>query len=256
MNNPFQQSPPDDATQRIHALARDLAYGALYGDWGTQLTFDEDHNWKDDPRLRDAGEFTYNQHKFRVKWPLHFAPSLKLLISFSYLEREGESGVKGTSLPLETDYVLTPKAFALLEKPSTPPSVFISYKQDQSSALALLIEARLKLKDSNIHVFIDKLLEPGDQWEQRLEENVRQSREFICLIGPETLKSETVLKEINWAIETGCRIIPICHSGYKPDKSPPQIFHNNQAIIINPESAEEYELAMIKLLNSLGYSTV
>ena len=31
---------------------------------------------------------------------------------------------------------------------------------------------------------------------------------------------------------------------------------DKQAIIIKQESAEEYELAMMKLLNTLGYSTI
>jgi len=138
---------------------------------------------------------------------------------------------------------------------SSPPSVFISYKQDQSSALALLIEARLKLQDSNINVFIDKLLQPGDDWEQRLEETVRQSRYFICLVGKNTLESETVQKEIQWAHDAGCIIISICHNSYTIDGNLPIELKGKQAIIIAQESAKHYESAISDLLNGLGYST-
>lgn len=171
-------------------------------------------------------------------------------------------------------YLLSPKAFALLNRPATPAKVFISYKRDESSALGLLIESRLKLVDSSIGVFIDKLLEPGDKWHERLEEKVRQSRYFVCLLAPKSLGSKYVRNEIEWALDesekSGTIIIPICHNGYSLGSELHKDLRQdageinalikklsvNNAIPINPESAEEYELAMIKLLSKLGYSNI
>jgi hypothetical protein len=121
----------------------------------------------------------------------------------------------------------------------------------------LCVEASLKLKDQNINVFIDKLLNPGEGWEKQLEEAVRQSRYFICLIGPNTLDSVVVRREIAWAHESSERVvIPLWHNGYKRDQRYDELFGDIQAIPIHNESAEAYELAIIKLLNRLEYSTI
>ncbi|MGQ9887991.1 MAG: toll/interleukin-1 receptor domain-containing protein [Aggregatilineales bacterium] len=98
------------------------------------------------------------------------------------------------------NHVLTLRAFDLLRTPVTPPTIFISYRRNTSSALSLLIEARLKLVDRNINVFIDKLLEPGDEWHAELEARVRQSRYFVCLLAPKSLESKFVPNEITWAL--------------------------------------------------------
>jgi hypothetical protein len=247
-DNPLQQPPPDDPIQRIHALARDLAYGAIRGMWGVSTIVTPEgqgEDWLAKESITEEGQLrSYLTNKWNRVHPLS-----TYLLSFGYfaiLERQQYSTV----------YLLTEKAFALLDQPATPPSVFISYKQVQSSALGLLVESRIKHANSNANVFIDKLLEPGDKWEERLEETVRQSRYFIYLLGPNTLESETVRKEIQWARESDCILIPICHGGYTPDNQYKDLFNDVQAIIISPESAEEYELAMIKLLNTLGYSTL
>ena len=255
MENPLNLPAPIDPVQRIHDFARDIAYGAVNGIWSSKLLIRRSEgkewwrNW--DSKI----EYTNNEKievfdKFRKeKWNSE-NPSAELLISFEYVTiRE----VKGHG---SYDCQLTPKAFThYLEKPFSPPSVFISYKQDQSSALALLIEARLKLQDTNINVFIDKLLQAGDDWEQRLENTVRGSRFFVVLISKETLASATIQKEIKWAYDAGCTIIAICHNSYKIDVDFPTELKGKQAIMIERESAKHYESAISDLLNGMGYST-
>ena len=51
--------------------------------------------------------------------------------------------------------------------------------------------------------------------------------------------------------------IPICHNGYTPpDELYTKYFRDNKAIVIkHPESAEEYEINMTRLLIRLGYPT-
>ncbi len=242
MENPLKLPAPSDPIERVHALARDLAYGAIWEQWESILYVEEN-------QLKLGDWFNNQKHSdhlkrwMNIKWE-NFPPSLNLLLSFGYIVRNSEDS-----------FVLTQKAFDLLEQPVTPPSVFISYKQDLSSALALLIEARLRLVDPNISIFIDKLLQPGDDWEKRLEESVKNSRYFICLVSSESLLSSAVQNEIQWAHEANCTMIAVCHNGYKIDAQYPPQLKGKQAVIIKNMSAKNYESAISDILNAMGYST-
>jgi hypothetical protein len=242
---PYRQEKPSDPIARVQTLALDLAYGASEGHWEPIIYIDEE--WmKKDYWYRHP---KYNQNLknlIRQFWQ-NFPPSPNLLLSFGYIQH-----IDGIS------FALTQKAFALLEKPATPPSVFISYKQTESSALALLIESRIKNVDENVSIFIDKNIESGESINSRIEEALEQSRFFICLLGSNTLANSPAVKtEIALAKENpDCVIIPICHNSYIPDDIYKQHFDDKNAIIINPESAEEYEINMTKLLIRLGYSTI
>jgi len=253
MDNPLELPIPNDPIERIHAFARDLAYGAIHELWSPTFTVmfsTENDMWRSNIKRGESGEIPpdhFGQY-IAQKWQRK-PPSPNFLVSFDYLFTQNHGNG-------QSQYLLTSKAFALLDKPLTPPSTFISYRQDQSSALGLLIEARLKIADSNAHIFIDKLLVPGDDWEKRLQDTIHQSRYFVCLLGAETLaRSKMVYQEIQWAADAGCTMIAVCHGGYTIDALCPPELSRKQAIIIRQESAEEYELAMIKLLDSLGYST-
>ena len=248
MENLLELPAPKHLIERVETLARDIAYGIDIGYWGPKIgvmTSSNGEDWANWTSLQDGMQ---NFSKYlKDKWS-NAQPSADLMLMFGYFT---VFEVK----QYQVDYLLSSNAFLLLQKPTTPPSIFISYKQDQSSALALLIEARLKLQDSNINIFIDKLLQPGDDWEQRLEQTVRQSRYFISLIGQGTLESETIQKELKWASAAGCIIIAICHNAYKIDASFPTELQGKQAIIIPQESAKHYESAISDLLNGMGYST-
>ncbi len=253
MDNPLKLPAPKEVIQQIHTLARDLAYGVITGLWSAKFYVmpaigRNGEDWLGDDVIFE--DDTDSLSRYLVdKWN-DTPPRAYLMRSFEYftISEVRDSG--------QINYLLTQKAFDLLQQPATLPSVFISYRQDQSSALGLLIEARLKIADSNAHIFIDKLLIPGDDWEKRLQDTIRQSRYFVCLLGAETLaRSKMVYQEIQWAADAGCTMIAVCHGGYTIDALCPPELSRKQAIIIRQESAEEYELAMIKLLNSLGYST-
>lgn len=255
MENPHELPAPTDPIERVHAFARDLAYGVAQGWWtskfilqtlndlrGYESFFPDDHSDKD--------QFDDLTNK---KWASG-QPSEYLLISFGYLiplEEIRHVGVK-KSVRQET-YLITEKAMRLLEKPSTPPSVFISYKRDQSSPLALLVEARLRLV-GNPNPFVDKNIVAGDGWHGRLKDTIQQSKYFVCLIGKETLKSEWVQKEIAWAAEAGCTLISIWHGCEMGDDCPAAL-RERHAITVTGESAREYETAISELLNALGYAT-
>ncbi len=248
MDDPLAQPAPENPIERIHTLARDLAYGAIQGFWTSKifvligapvepLTWLSGHGGSDQ-RLIDYLSTKWNDQQ----------PSADLLVSFGYLNEVGERE-SGTTI-----YILTDKAFALLERPTTPPSVFISYRRNQSSALGLLVVARLRAVGVE-NPFIDMNIDPGDEWHALLEKTVRQSRYFVALIGPGTLDSPYVRREIEWALNSeGTHIIPIWHNGYAGEGQNLEALSSKNAIRIKEESAEDYELAMIKLVNRLGYT--
>jgi hypothetical protein len=237
MEDPLEQRAPEEPLKRVVEFARDLAYGVAQGYWISDI------NWLEllDPELSDHAR-RYMAHLWK-KWRTDFPPR-SLMLSFGYFDE----------VAIPSIYRLTEKAFSRLERPTAPPSVFIAYRRNISSALALLVEARLKLV-GNPNPFIDKNLVAGDEWEERLRERISQSRYFVCLIGKTTLESIQVMQEIAWATEFDCRIISVWHDGLKMDENTPEILRERHAIFVKEESALEYETAINQLLNSMGYAT-
>ena len=232
------------ALQRAIEFARDLAQGVADGKWSTQYlvsTTNQGTEWYLFARDQEAEEALLSG-----KWQDDL-PSDELLMTLGYISfyRRTDSG--------DLNYLLTEKALALLEQPAAPPSIFISYKRDQSSAFALLIEARLRLS-GNPNPFVDKNLTPGDEWHGKLESTIQRCEYFVSLIGAHTLESAMVIKEIQWAERAGCKIISIWH-GCSIDASAPEVLRTHHAIQVTGESALEYETAVNQLLNALGYHT-
>lgn len=278
MENPLELPVPSNPIQRIHDFARDIAYGSIQGYWPSEISVDQNGNWIIIETFRKKVGLFPDEETFLKKWyPKNLAyavaPSFSLLLSFGYLEKIGERGEKVIQLNrhtgdfsskkitpprFELDYILTSQAFARLDRPATAPSVFISYKQDQSSALALLVESRLKVVDSNISIFIDKNIQPSEDLNVQIATALDNCQHFVCLLGPITLQdSKAVRDEIEIAMKNGLKIVPICHNGYTVDDLYRNLLNNTKAIVIKPpESAEEYEIAMTRLLISLGYPTV
>lgn len=261
MYNPLEDSVPDDPIQCVHALARDLAYGAVHGYWPSELTVDEDIiGLVGTPPQRQVVKETWYDPvgKARLglvekKWGYKndsLLPSHHILISFMYIEIVKEGGFGRTCR-------LTSKAFALLEQSLA--RVFISYRRDQSSLLALLVLARLKA--IGINPFFDiQDIGPGDKWHAHIREQIEQSDHLICLIGPNTLESEWVRKEITWGIEKGCLCIPIWHDGFTAShleetlKTYPELNELGEAnpIEIKGDRVEDYNNAMTTLVNFFG----
>jgi hypothetical protein len=241
--NPLNEIPPVDPIQRIHDFARDLAYGVAKGLWSTRFNMRIEGTATNVLLWEIQAEDYRDVEQLYSKWdrPL---PSPHTLLSFGYLQLLGTS---------RSQYVLTEKAFHLLNLPDSPPTVFISYKRNQSSALALLVESRLK-NAGNPNPFVDKNLVAGDEWHGELEKRIRASKYFICLVGTLTLESEMVHKEIAWAVDARCTIISMWH-GCKVNDGCPEALRTRHVIEVTGESALEYENAIIQLLNSMGYST-
>jgi hypothetical protein len=244
MQNPLEVPPPDDLVERIHILARDLAWGAVNKMWGVVISVTP-HGvfW--------IGYSSENREKIEAylehKWQGN-PPSPDFLIAFGYLAFKNEANYG-------TDYLLTEKAFQLLEKPVAT-KVFISYNRAESSAFALLILARLKAV--GIDAFLDLTgLTPGEDWRLRLENEVKTREHFICLIGPQTLASPYARDEIAWAMQSDRHTIPIWHNGFRlntDDASALGNFLNKNAIVVENENAKAYNNAVIELLNYFGFT--
>ena len=186
--------------------------------------------------------------------------AFQLMVTLGYLD-EIRSGNKSQG----AQYRLTQRAFDLLERPATTQRVFISYRRQTSSALALLVEARLKLADPTLDVFIDKDIPVGKDWAQELRERVEASDYFVLLISAETLDSVYVRDEIAWAVSAGVRLISILHPAVDLatlGADDPAVragvdqLDDLQLIRIDSASAAHLDAAIRLLLNTLGYSTL
>ena len=139
-----------------------------------------------------------------------------------------------------------------------PYNVFISYRRLDSSALSLLVLARLK--DHDLVPFVDMSLEAGGKWHNDLEERIKGCDYFIILLGMDTLSSPMTVKEIQWAIQYGRTIIPVWHSGFdlederwaEIDQKVKDSIQQTNAIRVTDESASGYNTAIVELLNRFG----
>jgi hypothetical protein len=249
MDNPHTLKPPTNPIERIHAFARDLAYGAIMKEWGSEIRM---------YLAEDGASFIGQDGGDKLtaliteKWEKQY-PGIDLLQTFGYLRLTTDQGRAAY-------YALTQKAFELLEKPATPPTVFISYGRKQSSAFGLLIEARLSA--IGVKAFIDRSIDPGADWHHHLKTSVEGSDYVVALLAPGTLTSPYVREEIQWAVESKKNSIAIWHGGFKFDPAEvpnipewlDEFVTGKHAIRVQEESAEGYHNATEKLLNRLGYS--
>ena len=221
---------------RIHEYATDLAIGYDEDYWSSELALNFTNEYKTTRNPDDYDIF------IRSKWEGNL-PSIQSVVSMGYLRK-----VQGDT------YTLTDKGIRLADAPAIPPNVFISYKRSESSAFALLLEARITY-ETNATPFLDQSIEPGDDWHPRLEEKVEACEAFVCVIGPSTLDSPYVRNEIRWAqnSEKNSLILPVWHNGY--DGSPESnVLKDKQAVIVESENAKNYDSAVNEVLNRLGYS--
>ncbi|MEP7285925.1 MAG: toll/interleukin-1 receptor domain-containing protein, partial [Chloroflexota bacterium] len=179
-----------------------------------------------------------------TKWPSGGSPTCEMMQTFGYFLHDTDGS-----------YLITQKAFALLERPVTLPTVFISYSRKTSSAFGLLIECRLQI--AGIKAFIDRSIDPGDAWHAQLEDKIRHSTCVVSLLAPETLNSNYVQKEIQWALDQNIMLIPIWHGTFDGSNIPAalELLGSKNAIRVKEESAEAYHEAVEKLINRLGFVT-
>lgn len=140
MDNPHELPRPDDPIAQVHAFALDLAWGATQGMWssGFRIARRASGTGRGEASGKEvwrtlSNNFIYEanlESYLRAKWFTFLAPSPDLMQSFDYVEFdpsrfiEGKPG--GIGLPPVSSgyiegqpvYLLTKRAFDLLEKPS------------------------------------------------------------------------------------------------------------------------------------------
>jgi hypothetical protein len=262
--------PPSNQRDRIVFLARALAYGVISDKWSPYISArpfyrsnppDEEGYYSQSlvgEYWSCPGNSTYEQRLqeyLKAHWGDMQQPQAVFLEAMGYFEQRPE--LQASVIPDTNYYLLTSKAFALLEQPATPPSIFISYSRRKSSAFGLLIVARLQAKGMP-NPFIDMVIEPGEAWHAHLQRIIQQSQYFVCLIAEGTLDSPHVQEEIQWAEAAGLTMIPVWQPDFTGKGNFPEhvarMIQERNAIRVTEESAEAYNSAVIKLLNRLGYA--
>lgn len=224
---------PKSPVARIRALAKELAQGAYDGMWPLEIY-----------AFRGAVAEGTVTHYLEERWGDQ-APSFALLVVTGYLSWNSSN-----------TYLITKQAFDLLDE-AEPSNIFISYRRKDSSAFALLVLARLQL--AGLSPFLDMSLVPGEDWQQGLKSRIQEYDYLVLLIGPDTLSSREVVKEIEWALEAGVKVIPVWHGGFsfRPGVYPlpvqiETLLQSTHTIRVLEESAVGYNNALVELLNRFG----
>ncbi len=235
---------PGGDVARVKLLAKELVLGVYRELWRSSFGSLYGNSLLGGQDLDDYFSVRWRDHK-------HIANNcLQLLRGHSYME--------DTVSPAGSRYyLLTDAAFHLLEE-TEPYDVFISYRRLDSSALALLVLARLK--EHSLVPFVDMALEAGGNWHADLEERIKACDYFIILLGKKTLCSDMTVKEIKWSLQYDRTIIPIWHSGFDlndekwtdVDQEVKDAIQQTNAIIVQDESASGYNSAIVELLNRFG----
>jgi hypothetical protein len=120
---------PTDPIQQIHEYARDLVYLFATGNIGPTISIGGRFSWGDSPYIERDND-SQDRIAFRAKWvakvdEIFSPPAPELLTVYEYLTvASKEQDINNRTI---TNYVLTPKAPQLLEKPVQAPGAFISY---------------------------------------------------------------------------------------------------------------------------------
>jgi hypothetical protein len=250
MERILQRTPPhhESPVAQVRTLAREIAEGAYYGMWGPSFVeFRPTYQGKNQTRVYDnKGNFISTEITLYLykRWNGNY-PNLELLEINNYIRIRNDG------------FEIKKSAFDLVRDPEKI-SAFISYHRPESSALALLVRARLKAAGLG-DTFLDMNIPGGDDLEEHIKTEIEKRKDFILLIGKNTLSSIYVLEEIRLARLGTKRIIPIWHNEYEHktgelglEAEIDEYISKNNAIRVLEESALGYENAIIQLLNQFG----
>ena len=89
----------------------------------------------------------------------------------------------------------------------TQRKTFLSYSRINKDFAVKLAK---ELKSEGFHIWFDQLdIPPGARWDAEVEKALEESEIFMVIITPASAKSENVLDEIGYAIDSGKRILPV-----------------------------------------------
>jgi len=89
----------------------------------------------------------------------------------------------------------------------TQRKTFLSYSRVNKDFALKLAE---ELKSEGFNIWFDQLdIPPGARWDTEIEKALDEADIFMVIITPASAKSDNVLDEIGYAIDTGKRILPV-----------------------------------------------
>lgn len=89
----------------------------------------------------------------------------------------------------------------------TQRKAFLSYSRINKDFAVKLAK---ELKSEGFHIWVDQLdIPPGARWDAEVEKALEESEIFMVIITPASAKSENVLDEIGYAIDSGKHILPV-----------------------------------------------
>lgn len=268
--NPLLDPVEEDYRKRVDQFTRDLAWGVLKGYWSPRFdtkyldgVVDDGVDSSGVPRQKIVGTprhfYCYQplfensttseiRKQFDVKWNYGYIPTVDDLQFWGFVSN---------------DNVLTRDAIELLDKPSIAPKVFISYRHIASSTFALAIEARLKYAGNN-NIFIDKELNPGERFDTQITDAIENCDYFVLLVDKDLFATGSggvswVKKEYELAVTLDKTIIPIIHPNVEKNDfkalAADGFDTTIQYIDCKGIAAFDYETAINRLLNAMGYAT-
>ena len=87
------------------------------------------------------------------------------------------------------------------------PRVFVSYRRAVSAGFANTLHDRLEKRGASVFIDVDDI--HAGSFSDYIKENIMKSDHFIVILAPETLTSDWVVKEIQYAHEHKKTIIPV-----------------------------------------------
>jgi CheY-like chemotaxis protein len=93
-------------------------------------------------------------------------------------------------------------------------AIFFSYAR-REGAFALRLAS--DLRNAGLKVWIDQLdILPGEHWDQSIESALKNCPAFLIILSPQSVQSQNVMDEVNYALVEAKKIIPIMHEACDP----------------------------------------
>lgn len=125
--------------------------------------------------------------------------------------------------------------------------VFVSYSRKDEDFTRRLVR---DLKNAGLDVWFDReSIQPGEQWDKEIEEGLRAAIAVIVVLSPDSMASDNVRNEINFARDNDQLILPVLFR-------PTQVILNLESIQwIDLSSVELYKANLITLVDRITKGT-
>jgi hypothetical protein len=133
--------------------------------------------------------------------------------------------------------------------------VFISYSQADRHSRDLAASLAKQLAAANVNVWYDQMIDPGGDFYNEIEKQLRQAKIFIVLLGAEALSSPAMNFELGVAASRSntsrdVNVIPVLFGGTAVDELP-RFLRGLTVIDANNESDEQASREIIEAVARL-----